>query len=70
MNALTTYDSAYTPDEVAAIEAFVDGGGGLLVMCENPAVSFVDNVNPVANAFDLTCAVSDVADSVVTDLVY
>jgi hypothetical protein len=46
--------SAYTVPEVAAIDAFVHAGGGLLIMCDNPATPN-GNVNPVALEFGTTC---------------
>jgi hypothetical protein len=59
VNVGSNWYSPYTPAEVAAIEAFVDGGGGLLILCENIYCPNA-NVNPVAGAFGTTCGVSNV----------
>jgi hypothetical protein len=62
----SSYYSAYTPAEVAAIENFVFWGGGLLIMCDEVASSNA-NVNPVAGAFGTTCGLSN-TDALVTNL--
>jgi hypothetical protein len=61
------WESGYTPAEVAAIEAYVEGGGGLLVMLENHDMEN-DHITPVSEVFGVT--VSDSTDYVfvVTDL--
>jgi len=61
--------SAYTTEEVSAIESFVRNGGGLLVMGDNTACPN-ENINPVAQAFGTTCGVSYLSplDLYVTDL--
>jgi len=48
---------AYTPAEVGAIQAFVAGGGGLLVMGDNPNV-WPENIEPVAQAFGTATALT------------
>ncbi|MHC4475586.1 MAG: DUF4350 domain-containing protein [Planctomycetota bacterium] len=49
--------SAYTASEVTAIQTFVSNGGGLLVMGENTNTPNA-NINPVAQAYGVTCGVS------------
>jgi len=62
----TAYDEAYTSGEVAAIEDFVENGGGLLVMGDNPACPNV-NINPVSQAYGVTCGISSI-NANITDL--
>jgi hypothetical protein len=54
----STADSAYTPAEVAVIQNFVQAGGGLFLMGDNPA-SWPQNIDPVAQAFGVTTGQSD-----------
>lgn len=63
----SAWNSAYTTDEVAAINSFVQNGGGLLVMGENPNCPN-ENINPVAQAFGTKCGLSDLSYLNVTDL--
>jgi len=51
-------DSAYTPSEVTAIEAFVQAGGGLFLIGDNPG-AWPEHVNPVAQAFGVTTGQGD-----------
>ena len=53
----SAWNSAYTASEVSAIQTFVNNGGGLLVMGENTDCPN-SNINPVAQAFGVTCGVS------------
>lgn len=57
VNLGSSWTSGYTPSEVAAIDNFVNAGGGLLVMGDNPDVPNV-NINPVAQTFGCTSGVS------------
>ena len=50
VSAGSSADSAYTPAEVDAIEAFVNNGGGLLVMDEWDEFH-ADNIEPVVSRF-------------------
>lgn len=50
VNVGSSYDSQYSAAEVAVIKNFVNAGGGLFLMADNPG--FVpDNIRPVAQAF-------------------
>jgi hypothetical protein len=51
---LSNWNSPYTPSEVAAVQDFIAGGGGVLVMGEN-ANCPNGNINPVTQAFGVTC---------------
>lgn len=63
---LMAWTSAYTAEEVTAIEAFVADGGAIFLMGENTGCPNV-NINPVSVAFGTTCAVGDPFDTI-TDL--
>lgn len=67
---LSAWNSAYTTSEVQAIRDFIELGGAVLVMGEN-AVCPNANVNPVSQAFGVTCGVSSLspADLYFTDFV-
>jgi hypothetical protein len=54
---LSNWYSVYSASEVAAIQSFIDGGGGVLVMGENTSCPNA-NVNPITQAFGITCGVS------------
>ncbi|MBN1195437.1 MAG: hypothetical protein JXA08_08870 [Methanomicrobiaceae archaeon] len=58
----STWDSAYTPDEVTAIVYFVNSGGKLLILGENTDCPN-NNLNPVAQAFGTTVGVSYLSPS-------
>jgi hypothetical protein len=62
----SAWDYSYTTDEVAAIEGFVQQGGGLLVMGDNPNCNN-HNINPVSTAFGTTCGISNLPSSIITD---
>ncbi len=53
----SSWNSTYTGAEVTAIENFVNAGGGLLVMGDNPGCPN-GNINPVSTVFGVTCGVS------------
>lgn len=65
----SAWDEAYTPSEVAAIQAFVADGGGLLVMGDNIGCPN-DNINPVSQEFGTTCGISSISpeDLYITNL--
>ena len=50
--------SPYTAGEVAAITTYMDQGGGLLVLADNPNTASAANLNPVTQAFGTSVAVS------------
>jgi hypothetical protein len=51
--------TAYTAPEVAALQAFVSQGGGLLVMADNPEPDTgTPHLNPVTQAFGTACGAS------------
>ena len=54
---VSAWDSPYTAPEVGAIQDFVALGGAVLVMGDNPNCPN-GNVNPVTEAFGVTCGVS------------
>ena len=54
----SAWGSAYTSGEVADIVAYVNQGGGLLVMADNPDTPAELNLNPVTQAFGTSVAVS------------
>ena len=56
VNAACAYTSAYTAAEVTAINAFVNGGGGLFLIGDNTAI-WPANYNLVSAAFGVTAAV-------------
>ena len=58
----SAWNSAYSTDEVAAINSFVQNGGGLLVMGDNTECPN-ENINPVAQAFGTTCGLSNLYPS-------
>lgn len=57
ITTMSTYDSPYTPAEVAAIENFVDNGGKLLILADNAGCPN-ENINPVSQAFGTTTGLS------------
>ncbi len=65
----SSWDTAYTAGEVAAIEAFVENGGGLLVLGDNEGCPN-SNINPVPQAFGTTCGLSTLSptDVYVSDM--
>jgi len=69
ISTLSTDDSPYTPDEVAAIKNFVDNGGKLLIMGDNTDTPN-EHINPVSQAFGTTTGVSFLqpADLTLTNL--
>jgi len=62
----SAWNSAYSSAEVAAIQNFVSGGGGLVILGDNALVAN-SNINPVSQAFGTTCGVSDIANSTITN---
>lgn len=65
----SSWTSAYTASEVAAIVDFVNGGKGLLILGDN-ATARPENINPVAQAFGTTTGVSTLnADFTFTDYI-
>jgi hypothetical protein len=54
---LSAWNSPYSAAEVAAIQSFMAGGGAVLVLSENAGCPN-GNVNPVTQAFGVTCGVS------------
>ena len=58
----SSFDSPYTPSEVAAIQSFQAHGGGLLIMGDNDQTPNI-NINPVAMAFGTTCGLSSIQPS-------
>lgn len=64
-----SWNSAYTPAEVTAIQNFVNSGGKLLIMGENPGCPNV-NVNPVSQAFGTTLGLSYMGDPTIFDAAY
>jgi hypothetical protein len=58
----SSWDSAYTPSEVAAAVDFVAGGGGILILGDNASVP-VGNINPIAQAFGTTVGVLNISPS-------
>jgi len=57
ISTLTTDDSPYSAAEVAVIKTFVDNGGKLLILADNPGCPN-ENINPVSQAFGVTTGVS------------
>ena len=55
--ANTSALSNYSPDEISAIEEFINQGGGLLIMSEDLGDPGVYNLNPVAQVFGTTLVV-------------
>jgi hypothetical protein len=70
IGVLSNWNSAYSASEVAAIQDFMAGGGGVLVMGENDGCPN-GNVNPVTQAFGVTCGLSTITpyDLYFTDFV-
>ncbi|MBN1348285.1 T9SS type A sorting domain-containing protein [candidate division KSB1 bacterium] len=60
ISVVTTYHSAYTAGEVNKIRNYVRNGGGLLIMGEMPFY-LNDHINPVSEAFGITCGVSELS---------
>lgn len=52
----SAWDSEYSGDEVTVIQNYVNGGGGLLILGDNPNTPNA-NINPVAQAFGTTLGV-------------
>ena len=66
VNVTSAWNSAYSSAEVTAIQNFVNGGGGLLIMGDNadPIVPN-SNVNPVAQIFGTTVGLSTISPSTI-----
>jgi hypothetical protein len=60
IDVLSSWNSPYTPSEVAAIQAFQAHGGGLLIMGDNDGTMNV-NINPVSIPLGTTCGLSTIA---------
>lgn len=58
VSCITAWESAYTDSEVEVIEAFVSGGGGLLVLAENPETPCGPNLSPLTEVFGTSIAIS------------
>jgi len=54
-SVLSNYDNAYTEDEAERIAAFVDGGGGLVILADNSDLH-PDNLANLLDRFGLTAA--------------
>jgi hypothetical protein len=54
----SAWDSPYTSGEAADIVAYVNQGGGLLVLADNPDTTVEANLSPVTQAFGTSVAVS------------
>ncbi len=59
--APSAWNSAYSSQEVAAIQSFVNAGGGLLILGDNPD-THTANLNPVAQAFGVTTGATYVSN--------
>jgi hypothetical protein len=57
INEGSSWNSPYTPSEVAAIQSFQARGGGLLIMGDNNGTMNV-NINPVSIPLGTTCGLS------------
>jgi len=53
-------NSVYSADEVTAIENFVNGGGGLLIMGDNTDMNN-QNISPISEAFGTTLGISHIS---------
>ncbi len=53
----SNWDSPYTAPEVAAVQAFIGAGKGVLVMGDNTDTPN-GNINPITQAFGTTCGIS------------
>lgn len=62
IGVLSSWNSPYTASEVQAIQDFMALGGGILVMGENTDCPNA-NVNPVTQAFGVTCGISYLSPS-------
>jgi hypothetical protein len=62
VNALSSWDSAYSAEEVTAITNFVDNGGKLLIIADNAGCNPA-HINPVSNAFGTTVGLSTIEDT-------
>jgi hypothetical protein len=67
IGTLLAWDSAFTSAELTAIQDFVDGGGGLLIMGDNSACPN-QHINIISEAYGVTCVLtgSDI-DGHITD---
>ncbi len=65
----SSWYGTYSAAQVEAIKIFVENGGGLLIIGENTSGPNL-NINPVANAFGVTCGISFLwpFDLYITDL--
>jgi hypothetical protein len=65
----SAYYSAYYAAEAARIADFVNSGGGLLILADNPGTPNA-NIQPLASLFGITLGISDVApaDTYVSNL--
>jgi len=54
----SAWHSSYQPEEAAAVEAFVENGGGVLIMGENIHCPN-GNINSIAQLFGSTCGISN-----------
>jgi hypothetical protein len=57
IGTLLAWDEAHTAAEVTAIQDFVDGGGGLVIMGENSACPN-DHINIISEAYGVSCVLS------------
>ncbi len=60
ISVLSSTESAYTAAEVAKITEFVNDGGGLLIMGDNPSTPNA-NIQPVASAFGVELGIENLS---------
>ena len=60
ISVLSSTASAYSPAEVAKITEFVNDGGGLLIMGDNPSTPNA-NIQPVASAFGVELGIENLS---------
>jgi hypothetical protein len=63
VNLGSSWNSAYTPDEVNAITSFVNSGKGLLIMGDNTGCPNA-NIHPVSQVFGTTTGNGDMSDAI------
>ncbi|MBW2457609.1 MAG: hypothetical protein JRI68_24100 [Deltaproteobacteria bacterium] len=59
------WNSAYTQVEINSIQSFVNGGGGLLILCDEVGLANA-NLQGVASLFGVTCGLDNVSTDVTT----
>ena len=63
VNLGSSWNSAYTPDEVNAITSFVNSGKGLLIMGDNTGCPNA-NIHPVSQVFGTTTGSGGISDDI------